>query len=178
MYDESNWVYILDYFAPAVQLGLTATLMLGIRSHPRLFRRARLCGCGTGSNGQLYAFNRCERGHKNCDSANGLSPEELRAVEDGAIRDAVRMQEEVGLRSATDGEFRRASWHMDFIYCLGGVRPGRRHDPRAVPERGRRARLRPRPRCAVDGPVRLQETIFADDFTFLPQTVTTAVSRS
>ena len=31
------------------------------------------------------------------------------------------MQEEVGLQSATDGEFRRASWHMDFIYQLGGI---------------------------------------------------------
>jgi len=42
-------------------------------------------------------------------------------AEDGAIREVVRMQEEVGLRSAKDGEFRRASWHMDFIYALGGV---------------------------------------------------------
>ena len=33
----------------------------------------------------------------------------------------MRKQEEVGLRSATDGEFRRASWHMDFIYQLDGV---------------------------------------------------------
>ena len=31
------------------------------------------------------------------------------------------MQEDVGLHAATDGEFRRASWHMDFIYQLGGV---------------------------------------------------------
>ena len=31
------------------------------------------------------------------------------------------MQEEIGLQAATDGEFRRASWHMDFIYQLGGV---------------------------------------------------------
>ena len=46
---------------------------------------------------------------------------ELRGIEDEAIRDVVRKQEEVGLRSATDGEFRRASWHMDFIYQLGGV---------------------------------------------------------
>ena len=30
-------------------------------------------------------------------------------------------QEEIGLQSATDGEFRRASWHMDFIYQLDGV---------------------------------------------------------
>ena len=45
----------------------------------------------------------------------------LRELEDAAIRDAVEMQREVGLRTATDGEFRRASWHMDFIYSLDGV---------------------------------------------------------
>ena len=43
------------------------------------------------------------------------------AVEDRAIADVVRLQERVGSRSATDGEFRRGSWHMDFIYGLGGV---------------------------------------------------------
>ena len=32
-----------------------------------------------------------------------------------------RKQEAIGLRSATDGEFRRASWHMDFIYQLDGI---------------------------------------------------------
>ena len=37
------------------------------------------------------------------------------------------MQEEVGLRTATDGEFRRSSWHMDFIYQLGGVRKVQDH---------------------------------------------------
>src|SRR6266702_7211678 len=45
---------------------------------------------------------------------------ELRVLEDEAILDAVRMQEEVGLRVATDGELRRSSWHMDFIFRLGG----------------------------------------------------------
>src|SRR5690349_2629314 len=54
-------------------------------------------------------------------AAGALAAEELRRIEDEAIRDVVRMQEEVGLRAATDGEFRRASWHMDFIYQLGGV---------------------------------------------------------
>jgi len=49
------------------------------------------------------------------------SADELRRVEDDAIREAVRMQEDVGLQSATDGEFRRASWHMDFIYQLDGI---------------------------------------------------------
>ena len=32
------------------------------------------------------------------------------------------MQEAIGFQVATDGEFRRASWHMDFIYQLGGAR--------------------------------------------------------
>ena len=40
-----------------------------------------------------------------------------------AIRDAVALQREAGVRTATDGEFRRTSWHMDFIYQLEGVDP-------------------------------------------------------
>jgi len=56
------------------------------------------------------------------DHAEGrIDARALRAVEDDAIREAVVMQRDAGLRSATDGEFRRASWHMDFIYRLGGV---------------------------------------------------------
>src|SRR5438067_9609 len=54
-------------------------------------------------------------------AAGAISAEQLRAVEDDAIRTVVKMQEDVGLESATDGEFRRASWHMDFIYQLDGV---------------------------------------------------------
>jgi 5-methyltetrahydropteroyltriglutamate--homocysteine methyltransferase len=45
--------------------------------------------------------------------AGRIKADDLRAVEDEAIREVVRMQEEdAGLGSATDGEFRRASWHM------------------------------------------------------------------
>src|SRR5919204_3698967 len=54
-------------------------------------------------------------------AAGRISAEELRAVEDDAIRDVVAMQRDVGLQSATDGEFRRSTWHMDFIYQLGGI---------------------------------------------------------
>ncbi len=53
--------------------------------------------------------------------AGRISAGELRRVEDGAIRDLVRMQQEVGLQGVTDGEFRRGSWHMDFLYRVGGV---------------------------------------------------------
>jgi 5-methyltetrahydropteroyltriglutamate--homocysteine methyltransferase len=54
-------------------------------------------------------------------AAGRMDAEQLRSIEDDAIRDVVRMQRDVGLRSATDGEFRRTSWHMDFIYSLGGI---------------------------------------------------------
>jgi 5-methyltetrahydropteroyltriglutamate--homocysteine methyltransferase len=47
---------------------------------------------------------------------------QLKAMEDDAIRAAVKMQEEIGLQGITDGEFRRSSWHMDFMYQIGGVR--------------------------------------------------------
>ncbi len=44
-----------------------------------------------------------------------------RKAEDSAIRDVVRVQEELGLQGVTDGEF-RLFWHMDFLYQIGGVR--------------------------------------------------------
>ena len=51
-----------------------------------------------------------------------ITPEELRAVEDRAITEVVRMQEDVGLQSITDGEFRRTYFHIDFLEQLGGVK--------------------------------------------------------
>ena len=45
----------------------------------------------------------------------------LSAAEDGAITDAIRLQERVGLRLATDGEFRRASYHGYFYSRLGDI---------------------------------------------------------
>jgi 5-methyltetrahydropteroyltriglutamate--homocysteine methyltransferase len=50
-----------------------------------------------------------------------LSAAALRTLEDEAIRGAVRMQESVGLRSITDGEFRRTYFHVDFLERLHGV---------------------------------------------------------
>ena len=45
----------------------------------------------------------------------------LKAVEDREIERAIRKQEEVGLKLATDGEFRRSWWHFDFFRSLKGV---------------------------------------------------------
>ena len=57
--------------------------------------------------------------------ANGsITPEQLRVVEDKAIAEIVKFQEEVGLKSITDGEFRRTYFHLDFLEQLGGVKVG------------------------------------------------------
>jgi len=50
-----------------------------------------------------------------------LSADALRAVEDRCIAAAIRRQEAIGLRAATDGEYRRAYWHYDFVSGLDGV---------------------------------------------------------
>ena len=50
-----------------------------------------------------------------------LSPEALRIIEDRLIREAVTRQEEIGLQSITDGEFRRGWWNHDFLGRIDGV---------------------------------------------------------
>ena len=51
-----------------------------------------------------------------------ITPEQLRAVEDRAIAEIVTFQQDVGLQSITDGEFRRTYFHIDFLEQLGGVK--------------------------------------------------------
>jgi 5-methyltetrahydropteroyltriglutamate--homocysteine methyltransferase len=50
-----------------------------------------------------------------------IGAQQLKAVEDECIRDVIRKQEEIGLQSITDGEFRRSFWHYDFLEGLDGV---------------------------------------------------------
>jgi len=45
----------------------------------------------------------------------------LKAVEDREIERVIKKQEEVGLQSITDGEFRRSWWHLDFLWGLDGI---------------------------------------------------------
>ncbi|HEY3766028.1 MAG TPA: hypothetical protein VGL44_12800, partial [Gaiellales bacterium] len=102
------------------------------------------------------------------DHAEGRIPAaQLRTAEDEAIRAAILMQRDAGLRSATDGEFRRASWHMDFIYQLGGVSQveGERIHVKFRDEEGEYDYAPPAMR--VDGRVRIEHTIFGDAFSFL-----------
>jgi 5-methyltetrahydropteroyltriglutamate--homocysteine methyltransferase len=109
-------------------------------------------------------------------AAGRLPAADLRAVEDDAIRDAVAMQESIGLQSATDGEFRRATWHMDFIYSLGGV--GQADERMTVRFRNADGVIEFTPAALrITGKVSLAEPIFADAFTFLRDSVTTAVPK-
>jgi 5-methyltetrahydropteroyltriglutamate--homocysteine methyltransferase len=50
-----------------------------------------------------------------------ITADELRAAEDAAISQAIAKQAGIGLQSATDGEYRRAMWHFDFLEGLDGV---------------------------------------------------------
>jgi 5-methyltetrahydropteroyltriglutamate--homocysteine methyltransferase len=94
-----------------------------------------------------------------------ISGEELRRIEDDAIRIAVKRQEETGLQCATDGELRRGTWHMDFLCRIGGVRatgtqarPFRNESGEVVNEI-----VVPE----VSERLHLTETIFGRDFVFL-----------
>lgn len=103
-------------------------------------------------------------------AAGEMSAERLREVEDDAIRSVVRLQEEVGLRTATDGEYRRASWHMDFIYRLGGI--SRVQDELTVTFHNEEGDIAFTPSgLRVTEPVRFEGPIFGEDFTFLRETV-------
>src|SRR5215210_8882623 len=98
-----------------------------------------------------------------------LSDEDLRAAENDAIREIVKMQGDVGLRTVTDGEFRRASWHMDFIYRLGGIQRVEEH--LSVRFHSDEGDIEFTPSAArVAERISLPEPIFADDFRFLAET--------
>jgi 5-methyltetrahydropteroyltriglutamate--homocysteine methyltransferase len=91
----------------------------------------------------------------------------LRAVEDEAIRGVIELQRAAGLQTVTDGEFRRTSWHMDFIYSLQGVEQvqGESIHVQFRSDEGEFDYAPPAMR--VGGTVGLDETIFASAFEFL-----------
>jgi 5-methyltetrahydropteroyltriglutamate--homocysteine methyltransferase len=101
-------------------------------------------------------------------AANGeITAERLKEIEDKAIQEAIRKQGEAGLKTATDGEFRRESWHMDFIYSLGGVTQVRDDTIRvAFHNKDKNYEYTP-PSAHITERISLPSTIFADAFTFL-----------
>jgi 5-methyltetrahydropteroyltriglutamate--homocysteine methyltransferase len=109
-------------------------------------------------------------------AAGRITAADLKAVEDEEVPGAIQLQEDVGLQSATDGEFRRASWHMDFIYALGGVSKAPGH--LAVKFRNADGEIEFTPASIrIDSKLRIVDTIFADAFVFLRDHVRTAVPK-
>ena len=109
-------------------------------------------------------------------AAGRMSTRDLQAVEDAEIRAVVRKQEDVGLQSATDGEFRRATWHMDFIDSLGGITHA--DEEILVEFHNEAGTIEWRPAAMrVSSRVTLKEPIFADHFRFLQSCVSTATPK-
>ena len=98
-------------------------------------------------------------------AAGRIDAAQLRAIEDEAIRDIVRRQEELGLQAVTDGELRRDSWHMDFYQQIGGlVARG------AAPIKFKTASAEidyVMPALHIEAKLSLPKTIFGEDFAFL-----------
>ncbi len=94
-----------------------------------------------------------------------ISREELRETEDQYIHEAIKKEEAVGLRSVTDGEFRRTMFHIDFLQRLEGVTVSggigaKFHSKTGVVD------FAP-PRLSVTGKLRHVEDIQKADFEFL-----------
>jgi 5-methyltetrahydropteroyltriglutamate--homocysteine methyltransferase len=99
--------------------------------------------------------------------AGKIDAAQLRDVEDHAVREVIALQRETGLRTVTDGEFRRASWHMDFIYSIGGIKQVAGQSLHVKFRNEQREYDYAPPAMLIAERVSLPETIFADAFAFL-----------
>ena len=100
-----------------------------------------------------------------------ISALQLRAIEDRLISDAVASQQRVGLKSVTDGEFRRGAWNFDFLSQIEGIEV-------VVDEKSERFKGLSEPRHApeVRSKLRHRQPVMLDDFRYL-QSVTTATAK-
>jgi 5-methyltetrahydropteroyltriglutamate--homocysteine methyltransferase len=109
-------------------------------------------------------------------AAEGRMPaHQLRRIQEAAIREAVALQEAIGLQSITDGEFNRSTWQRDFLLRLDSVT--------LVPARmavrfhtAEGTRDHTPPTLAVTGRLSRPHGIFVDDFAFL-RSVTTRTPK-
>jgi 5-methyltetrahydropteroyltriglutamate--homocysteine methyltransferase len=95
-----------------------------------------------------------------------ITPAALARIQEGAIGDVVRLQEEIGFKLATDGEFNRGSWQRDFLLKLDNVR--------LIPSRltvrfhsAAGTRDHSPPSMQVTGKLARANAIFVEDFRFL-----------
>ena len=96
---------------------------------------------------------------------NEITAAELRAIEDSAVAQVAELQIKNGLRSVTDGEFRRAYFHLDFLKHVAGIE-----------EKGQVGNIRHKdgfspPTLVVTGKLGHPKPIQVDDFNFLEQAI-------
>ena len=97
--------------------------------------------------------------------ANGkLKKEDLTKVEDKAITELVEKQKAVGLQVITDGEFRRSSWHLDFMWAFQGV--GHRKTQNGIPFHGEPALIDD---TFLTGKVSVDHHPFVEHYKFVKQ---------
>jgi 5-methyltetrahydropteroyltriglutamate--homocysteine methyltransferase len=95
-----------------------------------------------------------------------ITPDELTRIQHAAIRDVVRLQQEMGLQLVTDGEFNRHSWQRDFLLKIGNVKPmASKLTVRFHSAAGTRDHSPPS--LQVAGKLSRPAGIFIDDFKFL-----------
>ena len=96
----------------------------------------------------------------------------LRTVEDRCIRDAIAQQQRIGLRAVTDGEYRRAFWHFDFLAKLGGVEMY--EADQGIQFKGGQTKAYG---LKVTGPIRYVPHPFVEDFQFVAANAGGAVPK-
>ena len=96
----------------------------------------------------------------------------LRAIEDRCIRDAIAKQREIGLKAVTDGEYRRAFWHFDFLAKLGGVEMY--EADQGIQFKGGQTKAYG---LKVTGPIRYEHHPFVEDFKFVAANAGGAVPK-
>jgi 5-methyltetrahydropteroyltriglutamate--homocysteine methyltransferase len=105
-------------------------------------------------------------------ATGSISAAALREIEDRSIARVIAQQESVGLRAATDGEFRRAYWHYDFVSRLEGVElyvPDTKIEFKGGVRLGHALR--------VHGKIAWKEPVFVNDFRFVASHVKTALAK-
>jgi 5-methyltetrahydropteroyltriglutamate--homocysteine methyltransferase len=105
-------------------------------------------------------------------AAGTIDAEALRAVEDRCIRDAIAQQKAIGLKAVTDGEYRRAFWHFDFLARLGGVEMYQ--SDQGIQFKGGQTKAYA---LKVTGPIRYQPHPFVGDFEFVRANAADAVPK-
>jgi 5-methyltetrahydropteroyltriglutamate--homocysteine methyltransferase len=122
---------------------------------------------------QVGSLLRTERIHKaRADySAGDITHEQLRSIENEEIVRIVRKQQEIGLTAVTDGEFRRAFWHFDFLEGLDGVE---RYVTEGIQFHGSTAKAQA---IRVVDKVNFSNHPMLEDFRFLRQTAGSSVAK-